>query len=99
MPKLHTLAFAFAFPALLAAQAPAPAAQAAPAAPAAKVSPAKHHHRRAKEKGLVGDSSTKTFHRADCAQVADIKADAKVSFTRRAEAVQAGYKPCETCKP
>ncbi|MBS1767090.1 MAG: hypothetical protein JST05_06780 [Acidobacteria bacterium] len=90
MPKLAALTFAF--PALLAAQAPAPAAQPAPAA-------VKHHAHRAKEKGLVGDSSTKTFHRASCAHVADIKADAKVSFTRRAEAVQAGYKPCEDCKP
>jgi hypothetical protein len=88
MLKLRTLAFLCA-PALLMAQAPAPAAPA----------PAKHHHRAAKEKGLVGDSATKTFHRADCAHVADIKAESKVSFTRRAEAVQAGYKPCEDCKP
>ena len=92
MPKLTPLALAFAFPALLAAQAPAPAAKAAPA-------PVKHHARRGKEKGLVGDSATKTFHRASCAHVADIKADAKVAFTRREEAVQAGYKPCEDCKP
>ena len=94
MSKFTTLVSALAFPALLAAQAPAPA-PAAKAAPA----PAKHHARRAKEKGLVGDSATKTFHRASCAHVADIKADAKVAFTRREEAVQAGYKPCGDCKP
>ncbi len=97
MIKLHLTALAFALPALLAAQEPAPAAPAA--APAAKTAPAKHHRHHPKEKGLVGDSATKTFHRADCAHVADIKADAKVSFTRREEAVQAGYKPCEDCKP
>ncbi len=96
MYKLRTLGLMLAVPAMLAAQEPAPAA---PAPSAAKVAPAKHHRHHPKEKGLVGDSATKTFHRADCAHVADIKADAKVSFTRREEAVQAGYKPCEDCKP
>ncbi|MBS1767935.1 MAG: hypothetical protein JST05_11115 [Acidobacteria bacterium] len=91
MPKFRSLALALAVPALLAAQAPAPA-------PAPAKAPAKHH-RHAKAKGYIGDSATKTFHLASCAHVADIKADAKVAFTRREEAVQAGYKPCEDCKP
>ncbi|MBS1785451.1 MAG: hypothetical protein JST24_08490 [Acidobacteria bacterium] len=91
MSKLRTCLLMLAVPAFLAAQAPAPA-------PAPAKAPAKHH-RHAKERGLIGDSATKTFHRADCAHVADIKADAKVSFTRREEAVQAGYKPCPDCKP
>lgn len=93
MSKLRTCLLMLAVPAFLAAQAPAPAPTPAPAKAPAK------HHRHAKEKGLIGDSATKTFHRADCAHVADIKADAKVSFTRREEAVQAGYKPCPDCKP
>jgi hypothetical protein len=92
MPKLRSIVLAIAFPALLAAQAPAPTA------PEAKT-PAKHH-RHAKSKGFVGCTATKLFHRPDCAHVADIeKAGTKVMFTNRAEAVQAGYKPCEDCKP
>lgn len=91
MPKLRTLALLLAVPALLAAQAPEPAAP----APA----PAKHH-RHAKSKGFVGCTETKLFHKPGCAHVADIeKAGTKVTFTNRAEAVQAGYKPCEDCKP
>ena len=92
MLKFRSIALAFALPALLAAQAPAPAAPAAPA-------PAKHH-RHAKSKGFVGCTATKLFHKPGCAHVADIeKAGTKVMFTNRAEAVQAGYKPCEDCKP
>ncbi|HET8901746.1 MAG TPA: Ada metal-binding domain-containing protein [Holophagaceae bacterium] len=92
MPKFRSLALALAFPALLAAQAPAPSAP-APAAPA-------KHHRHAKSKGFVGCTETKLFHKPGCAHVADIeKAGTKVMFTNRAEAVQAGYKPCEDCKP
>ena len=91
MAKLRTLALLLAVPALLAAQAPEPAAP----APA----PAKHH-RHAKSKGFVGCTETKLFHKPGCAHVADIeKAGTKVTFTNRAEAVQAGYKPCEDCKP
>lgn len=93
MSKLRTCLLMLAVPAFLAAQAPAPAPT-----PSQTKAPAKHH-RHAREKALIGDSSTKTFHRADCAHVAEIKADAKVTFTRREEAVQAGYKPCEDCKP
>lgn len=91
MSKFRACLLVLAVPAMLAAQTPAPA-------PAPAKAPAKHH-RHAKSKGFIGDSATKTFHRADCAHVADIKADAKVAFTRRVEAVQAGYKPCEDCKP
>ena len=87
------LALPIFFAAVLGAQAPAPAAPAAPA-------PAKHHHHRAKSKGFVGCTETKVFHKPDCAHVADIeKAGTKVMFTNRAEAVQAGYKPCDDCKP
>ena len=79
--------------ALLSAQAPAPAPAAAPA-------PAHHHHHAAKARGFVGCTETKLFHKPGCAHVADIeKAGTKVMFTTRAEAVQAGYKPCDDCKP
>lgn len=92
MLTLRSLALALAFPALLAAQAPAPAAPSTQA-------PAKHH-RHAKSKGFVGCTATKLFHKPGCAHVADIeKAGTKVMFTNRAEAIQAGYKPCEDCKP
>jgi hypothetical protein len=92
MPTLRSLALALAFPALLAAQAPAAPAPSAQA-------PAKHHHH-IKSKGFVGCTATKLFHKPDCAHVADIeKAGTKVMFTNRAEAIQAGYKPCEDCKP
>lgn len=92
MPKFRSIAILIAFPALLAAQ--------APAAPAEAPAPAKHHHRHAKSKGFVGCTETKLFHKPDCAHVADIeRAGTKVMFTNRAEAVQAGYKPCDDCKP
>ena len=91
MPKLRTLALMFVLPALLAAQAPAPAAPAAP--------PKAHHHH-AKARGFVGCTETKLFHRPGCKHVAEIeKAGTKVMFTTRAEAIQAGYKPCDECKP
>ncbi|HTL97925.1 MAG TPA: Ada metal-binding domain-containing protein [Holophagaceae bacterium] len=78
-------------PTILSAQAPAPQAP----APAPK-----HHHHAAKARGFVGCTQTKLFHKPGCAHVADIeKAGTKVMFTTRAEAIQAGYKPCEDCKP
>ena len=53
-----------------------------------------------KAKGFVGCTQTKIFHKPDCKVVAEIeKAGTKVMFTRRQEAIQAGYKPCEECKP
>lgn len=49
---------------------------------------------------FVGCTESKVFHRARCKMVQDVeKAGTKVQFSRRAEAVQAGYKPCGTCKP
>ena len=93
MPKFRSIALMLALPSLMAAQAPAPSAPETQA-------PAKTHHHRAKSKGFVGCTETKLFHKPGCAHVADIeKAGTKVSFTNRAEAVQAGYKPCEDCKP
>ncbi|HJU83411.1 MAG TPA: Ada metal-binding domain-containing protein [Holophagaceae bacterium] len=99
MSWFRSLAFAAALPACLAAQAPAPKAP-APAAPKEAPAPAKHHARRTKAKSFVGCTQTKVFHKPDCKVVADIeKAGTKVTFSRREEAVQAGYKPCEECKP
>ncbi len=53
-----------------------------------------------KSKGYVGCTDTKLFHKGSCAYVKEIeKAGTKVTFSKRSEAVQAGYKPCTECKP
>jgi hypothetical protein len=100
MSRLRSVAIALAFPAVLAAQAPASKAPAPAAAPEKAPALAKHHARHAKSKGFVGCTQTKLFHKPDCKVVQEIeKAGTKVMFSRREEAVQAGYKPCEECKP
>lgn len=54
----------------------------------------------AKTKGFIGCTQTKMFHKPNCKYVSEIeKNGTKVTFTRRQEAIQAGYKPCEECKP
>lgn len=75
----------------LAAAAPAPPTTKKPAAPAPKVAP--------KAAAFVGNKTTKTFHRADCALAAKMKEANRVTFATAAEAAKAGYKPCKVCKP
>jgi micrococcal nuclease len=48
---------------------------------------------------LVGNKDSKVFHRPECKIGAKMNAGNKVSFSTRAEAVKAGYKPCGVCKP
>ena len=85
MLRLRTILLALALPAVLSA-APQDAIK----------KPAVH----ARAKGFVGCTATKIFHRPSCKMVKAIEeAGTKVTFTTRAEAIQAGYKPCEDCKP
>jgi mono/diheme cytochrome c family protein len=48
---------------------------------------------------LVGNRSSKTFHKSTCATLKRLSAKAKISFESVDDAVAKGYKPCPTCKP
>src|SRR5207253_212055 len=48
---------------------------------------------------VVGNKSTKTFHRPDCAVVRRVATKSKVDFADPGAAKAAGYKPCPVCKP
>ena len=48
---------------------------------------------------FVASKSSSVFHRADCRWARNITAANRVTYATRAEAVQAGKRPCKTCKP
>lgn len=48
---------------------------------------------------FVASKSGKVFHRPDCASAKNIKTENRVQFSTRAEAIAAGLKPCQKCKP
>lgn len=49
---------------------------------------------------LVGCKEGKTFHKHRCKVLKEAGDKCvKVAFTWRQEALQSGFKPCETCKP
>lgn len=48
---------------------------------------------------FVGSSSSKTFHRPDCAHAARIKLENRMVFETAAKAKSNGRKPCKACKP
>lgn len=47
----------------------------------------------------IGNSDSHIFHYASCYQAKRIGADHRVCFSTREEAIAAGYRPCEICKP
>ena len=47
----------------------------------------------------VGSKNSKIFHKSDCTWVGKIKAENLRSYASREEAVEAGKRPCKTCKP
>jgi methylphosphotriester-DNA--protein-cysteine methyltransferase len=47
----------------------------------------------------VGSSTTHKFHYESCRAAQKIRADHRVNFDTRDEAVNAGYRPCGICKP
>ncbi len=66
--------------------APAPKAEAAKPAPKAETAA-----------GLVGNKDSKTLHKSDCKIGAKMKAENKVVFASKDEALKAGYTPCKVC--
>jgi mono/diheme cytochrome c family protein len=48
---------------------------------------------------LVGNKTSKTFHRSTCPTLKRLPARSKVPFESVAEAKSKGYKSCSTCKP
>ncbi|WP_434133957.1 nuclease [Sporomusa sphaeroides] len=47
----------------------------------------------------IGASTTGKFHYTDCRWANKIRADHRVYFSSREEAVNAGYVACKVCKP
>lgn len=47
----------------------------------------------------IGNSRTKVFHLPDCRWAGEISPANRVAFKSRAEAVNAGYRPCRVCRP
>ncbi|MBQ8057024.1 MAG: MBL fold metallo-hydrolase [Ruminococcus sp.] len=47
----------------------------------------------------IGNKNTKKFHLDSCNGVKDIKAENKVQFHSREDALEKGYSPCKTCNP
>ena len=47
----------------------------------------------------VGNKNSKIFHYTDCSSAAKMKAENRVSFNSRDEAVGNGYRPCKKCSP
>lgn len=47
----------------------------------------------------VGASTTGKFHYTDCRWANKIRADHRVFFSSREEALDAGYVPCKVCRP
>ena len=48
---------------------------------------------------FLSSKSSPIFHRPDCRWAQDIARDSRVGYKSRQEAVQAGKRPCRTCKP
>jgi hypothetical protein len=47
---------------------------------------------------FVGSKKRKTFHRPNCDWATYIKPQCRIEFDSHQEAVDAGYKPCKTCR-
>ncbi len=47
----------------------------------------------------IGASTTGKFHYLDCRWAEKIRADHRVHFSTREEAINAGYVPCKVCRP
>lgn len=47
----------------------------------------------------VGNKNSKIFHYADCSSAAKMKAENRVNFSSRDEAINGGYRPCKKCSP
>ena len=67
---------------------------------------ARRLHRRADDvrkpgvaSAFVASKGSSVFHRVDCRWAGRIAAKNRVTYATRAQAVQAGKRPCKTCKP
>jgi len=49
------------------------------------------------ESYYIGNMNTKVFHRPSCSYLPS--AENQIRFNTRQDAINAGYKPCEHCKP
>lgn len=47
----------------------------------------------------IGNVQSKVFHKADCALAEKMKETNKRAFSTRAEAFEAGFHPCSSCRP
>ena len=51
------------------------------------------------EATIVGNRSSKKYHRPGCSAVAKMSPDNRVAFDTATDAKAAGYEPCKLCKP
>ena len=49
--------------------------------------------------GYVGNANSKIFHYAECSSVGRMRAENRVNFNSRDEAINSGYRPCKKCSP
>lgn len=68
-----------------------PAVTAKQTAPVIKPTTAKYNY--------VASKNSKVFHKSDCRWVKRIKPTNLVTYSTRAKAIDAGKRPCKTCKP
>lgn len=47
----------------------------------------------------IGNVQSKVFHKADCESAEKMKEENKRAFSTRAEAFEAGFHPCSSCRP
>jgi hypothetical protein len=47
----------------------------------------------------IGNKRSKIFHRAGCPSVAKMAEGNKVTFKKRQDAIDKGYRPCKNCRP
>ncbi len=52
-----------------------------------------------REQVFYGSKRSNVYHRASCRYVARINSGNLISFSSRAEAQKAGYRPCKVCLP
>lgn len=47
----------------------------------------------------IGNSNSRVFHKSGCGSANTMKAENKVFFKSREDAISTGYSPCKRCKP
>jgi len=79
--------------------APSPTASSVPIATAAPTLAPTHVPPTPDPCAYIGNSNTRKFHRASCAEIRKMKDEHKVCLATREDAIGQGYVPCAKCNP